>query len=309
MNGVFRADSIIIDSINLYNISLYCFLACFDYSGNIVWITPFGSSPSSGSGHQLGIDTSNNLFVTGIYYEHAVFNGDTIYANGDATDAYLAKFDKNGIFKWVKTTQASDGGYGKSVSVSGDQGVYFGGVFGGSANFGDTTLYCLPYNSVNMFLAKYDNYGNNIGAIRYNHGHLNGLSTDRSGNICLVGDFKDTLDIGPNIFTSYGGMDSFVAKCSAITGVEEKSERHSSDLLIFANPNEGKCTLDIPEDFQNEKRLTLSIYDNRGRMIQKATVEMVEEKIRLNIQAEAKGVYTAVLSNGKKNYSGKIIFQ
>jgi hypothetical protein len=309
MNGEFRADTIIVDSINLYNMLTYSFIACFDYSGHIVWITPYGSSLSSMLGNQLGIDTSNNLFVTGLYYKHAVFNDDTIYANGDKTDAYLAKYDKNGIFKWVRTTQASGGGYGISVCVSSDQGVYVGGVFSGSANFGDTTLYCLPYNSVNMFLAKYDNYGNNIGAIRYNYGGLLGLSTDRSGNICLAGDFKGTLDIGPNTFTSFGEYDSFVAKCSAITGVEEKSDRHSYDLLIFANPTAGKCTINIPDEFQHEKLLTLSIYDNQGKLIRQVPVEMLEGKIRLNIQAEAKGVYTAMLSNGKKSYSGKIIYQ
>jgi hypothetical protein len=36
---------------------------------------------------------------------------------------------------------------------------------------------------------------------------------------------------------------------------------------------------------------------------------MTEGKIKLNISAQARGVYNAVLSNGKKNYSGRIVFE
>jgi len=35
---------------------------------------------------------------------------------------------------------------------------------------------------------------------------------------------------------------------------------------------------------------------------------MHEGKIKLSLEAEAKGLYNAVLSNGSKTYSGKIIF-
>jgi hypothetical protein len=34
---------------------------------------------------------------------------------------------------------------------------------------------------------------------------------------------------------------------------------------------------------------------------------MIEGKIKLNLEAEAKGVYNVTLSNGKKSYNGKIV--
>ena len=34
-----------------------------------------------------------------------------------------------------------------------------------------------------------------------------------------------------------------------------------------------------------------------------------EKKIKLNLQQEAKGVYNVTLSNGKKTYNGKAVFE
>jgi len=36
---------------------------------------------------------------------------------------------------------------------------------------------------------------------------------------------------------------------------------------------------------------------------------MMQDKVSVNITAEAKGTYTAVLSNGVKSYTGKIVFE
>jgi len=55
--------------------------------------------------------------------------------------------------------------------------------------------------------------------------------------------------------------------------------------------------------------LQLIIFDNSGKIIQQKTVEMNDGKIKLNLEAEAKGMYNVTLGNGKKIYSGKIIFE
>jgi hypothetical protein len=44
-------------------------------------------------------------------------------------------------------------------------------------------------------------------------------------------------------------------------------------------------------------------------LIQQATVNMNEETIKVDIQQEAKGMYNATLSNGKKLYKGRIVFE
>jgi hypothetical protein len=78
---------------------------------------------------------------------------------------------------------------------------------------------------------------------------------------------------------------------------------------IYPNPTRGIFEVALPIDFVNENNLTLSIYDNTGKFIQQKTLEMNDGKIKLNLEAEAKGVYNVTLSNKKKSYSGKIVFE
>ena len=115
--------------------------------------------------------------------------------------------------------------------------------------------------------------------------------------------------LGTKSFTSNGLEDFILAKCSAIAGIEEPKINLLNQLLIYANPTTGKCTITIPEEFINEKYLTLQVFDSQGKLIQQAPVEKIDGKIKLNIESQARGTYTALLGNGTKSYIGKIIFR
>lgn len=134
------------------------------------------------------------------------------------------------------------------------------------------------------------------------------LPTNANGNAYVCGNFDNTITIGSNTYTSYGDKDIFIAKLDEIVGISE--ERITSNkLLIYANPTAGKCTITVPDEFINENYLQLTIFDNSGKIIQQKNVEMNDGKIKLNLEAEAKGMYNVTLGNGKKNYSGKIVFE
>ena len=97
-------------------------------------------------------------------------------------------------------------------------------------------------------------------------------------------------------------------KTSPITSTKETTGTPATTLLIYANPTTGKCTITIPEEFRHEEELTLFVYDSRGRLIQQAPVQRTSETYRLDIQAQASGVYQAVLTDGRRSVSGRIIF-
>ena len=80
-------------------------------------------------------------------------------------------------------------------------------------------------------------------------------------------------------------------------------------MCIRDSPNAGKCNITIPDDLVNEKELTLSIYDNTGKMIQQKSVALTNGKVKVNLEAQAKGVYTVTVTNGVKFYHGKIVFE
>jgi hypothetical protein len=80
-------------------------------------------------------------------------------------------------------------------------------------------------------------------------------------------------------------------------------------LIIFPNPAIGKYNIMLPYEFLNERELTLNIFDNTGKLIGQNTPEIIDGKIKVSLEAEARGIYNAILSNGRKTYSGKIVFE
>ncbi|MBL0258275.1 MAG: T9SS type A sorting domain-containing protein [Bacteroidetes bacterium] len=104
-------------------------------------------------------------------------------------------------------------------------------------------------------------------------------------------------------------VDAFIARSSPLTAIEENARHQNNQLVIYANPNQGRCKLEIPDEFVHERSLLLQIFDNNGRMIQQTQVIMNEDKVRVNLEAEAKGIYNVTLSNMKKSYQGKIVFE
>ena len=94
----------------------------------------------------------------------------------------------------------------------------------------------------------------------------------------------------------------------ASVGVED-IEDSQSQLLIYPNPTTGTSTITIPEEFLHEETLTLSIYDATGVLVQQIQLNNETEDFGLKLDQKAKGVYIVTLSNGRKIYRGKIVFE
>ena len=159
-----------------------------------------------------------------------------------------------------------------------------------------------------MFIISFATDGLYRGLFSYSNIGVQSIEFDVNGNILLAGIFEDSLKLGSTTLISNGLYDSFIAKSTSITSTKETSETPSNQLLIYANPTTGKCTITIPEEFRHEEELTLYVYDSRGRLIQQAPIQRTSETYRLDIQAQASGVYQAVLTDGRRSVSGRIVF-
>jgi len=89
---------------------------------------------------------------------------------------------------------------------------------------------------------------------------------------------------------------------------DKETDNNGEQLLIYPNPNTGTCSIIIPQEFQNERFLTLSIYDNSGKKVQEISIDNENPEYSLKIDNKAAGVYVAVLSNGKRSVKGRIVF-
>ena len=94
-----------------------------------------------------------------------------------------------------------------------------------------------------------------------------------------------------------------------VSEFEDPKSDSGEQLTIYPNPNTGTCNIVIPEEFLYESFLTLSIYDAGGILVQQTEILSETEDLNIKLDQKAKGIYMAVLSNGKRSYRGKIVFK
>jgi hypothetical protein len=281
-------------------------LCCFDLDGNIQWARE-GIGNGAYSGNNLSADIQGNTYITGFFHDTISFGGFILYHPLEF-DMFLCKYDQNGSIQWARQANSSLSGAGHSI-ISNAQGFsYVTGQFSGSAVFGADTLFSATERD--LFLARYTPEGECIGVRQFGNAEGWEVSLDAEENPYLVGDFRDSVTIGGTKFTAYGSWwsDIFITRGAPITGLKENRRSVSNRLVIYANPTEGKCNIILPDEFQHEKNLILHVYDSKGNLIQSLPVAMSGNKILLNLAAQASGIYHVTLTNGRKIYSGKIVF-
>ena len=297
-------DSLIIDSIQIVGRGKHdLFIALFDSLGSVQWVRSYGG-PQSEFKSIMDIDDQGNIYITAFFSDSIYFDS-TLLTHG-GKDVFLAKFDPQGNFLWAKQLFANGDAESNDIDVDDQGNVYITGYFNLQATFGGNTVTATSYPS--MFLARYNSTGDFLG-VRY-FGSARGTNVVSDGSSVIVsGTFTNSVNIDNTTLTSNGLTDMFVAKHDAFTGVGELNVQRKQSLFIYANPSTGKCTIKVPEEFLNENNLVLSIFDQNGKAIREYAMEMNDGKIRLNLEAEAKGTYVVKLSNGLKQYTGRIVFE
>lgn len=272
-------------------------LGKFNTAAGIESYKTFSSDSTNYLSARMGLDSSNNIYLSGTF-KHDIDLGDTSFLNSNIYDFFIAKYDLGFNLIWIKN--GNDPMLAQCVNIS-------------VANNGNTFLLC--NTSIDgVFIAGFNSSGDSLGMVKIDMsgGTFSlGLTTiDNSENIIIAANFgSPTFTFGGTTFTNFGTDDVFIAKHDAITGIGGEGRIANNQLIIYANPNAGKCNITVPDDFIHEKNLALSIYDNTGKLIQQKTLEMNDGKIKLNLEAEAKGIYSVTLNNKKKSYNGKIIFE
>ncbi len=113
---------------------LDAFVSKFDSSGTFQWVKTWGGTGVDAESG-LATDSSNNLYVTGIFSNTVDFgSGSGVLSNG-LWDASLSKFDANGIFQWVKTWGGTGDDGNNKVARDMAGNVYVVGWFHGAVDF------------------------------------------------------------------------------------------------------------------------------------------------------------------------------
>lgn len=209
-SGSVNFNGQVLNSLGLEDI----FLAKFNSSGTLIWVTQAGGPSDTGFG-AIHVDNNGNTYLTG-GFQISITLGNlvpTTLSSAGGFDSFLAKYDPNGDLLWVRHAGGfgTDRGTGVYTDASGN--VYCTGDFQLSSGFGNTTVNAT--GGTDFFLAKYDAVGNfdwviKAGGLSTDHSY--DLTVDPSGYVVLTGSFLGSITVGSFNVSSMGQSDLFVAK-------------------------------------------------------------------------------------------------
>lgn len=127
------------------------FIAKFDKGGGFQWVKSFGSKEYDENSPYLAVDSLGNVYVGGGIGGTGKIQSRTHVSFGK-TDAFIAKFNKDGEVIWLTAGGAGDYDNVTSLNVTpnGDR-IYAVGFFHGGGNFGDAIPGITAFGSLSDF--------------------------------------------------------------------------------------------------------------------------------------------------------------
>jgi Beta-propeller repeat len=107
--------------------------------------TPVSLHRGGGTGFEecFGVttDTDDNIYFTGHFEGTATFGSTTISSSNNSDDnVFVVKYNKSGIFQWVKQAGGTDSDVGTAIKADVFGNIYLTGSFIGTSAFGATVI-------------------------------------------------------------------------------------------------------------------------------------------------------------------------
>jgi hypothetical protein len=206
------------------NGSTDAFLAKYNNSGALQWVIGFGGTAAD-YGYGIGLDSSEEPVVTGVFSNEVEFSGDIILTsvfnvdrNRYSIDIFLSQFDQMGDCQWAASAGGEGSDYSYSLFIDDNDDIFTTGKFENTADFGE--LQISSQGATDIFVAKFNTTDDWIYAVSAGSTE-NDLAWDITAGddyLYLAGYFKTSADFGECTLTSKGDYDAFFAKLDKISG-------------------------------------------------------------------------------------------
>jgi hypothetical protein len=212
------------------------FIVKYNTSGFVQWVARVASTAAD-IGYSIATDSSGNVYVAGqggaiatAFSSNGVAFGTTI-ANSGGNDAFIVKYNTNGIVQWVARIGSGNADIGYGIATDSSGNVYVTGQGGSGivvtafssngAGFGTT----LPSSGgTDAFIVKYNTSGfvqwvARVASTAVDIGY--GIASDSSGNVYVIGQggsgaivtaFNSNGNAFGTTLINAGGTDAFIVK-------------------------------------------------------------------------------------------------
>jgi hypothetical protein len=163
------------------------------------------------------IDNQGNSYNVGFFKGNSDFDpsvSTTILSSVGLKDIFVEKMDVNGNLIWAKSVGSVQDDKANGVTIDDSGNVYVTGYFQDSVDFdpGADTLALFSNGGWDAFVLKLDNSGDFVWAKSFGgigSDEAKAITADPSGNVCLTGAFKETVDFDPSLTGVYDLSTSF----------------------------------------------------------------------------------------------------
>jgi hypothetical protein len=183
--------------------------------GQVEWANNYGGEEYD-VGHNVGVDTHNNIILTGFFQGTINFGEDTPEINSQGkSDIFVAKFEPNyGKCLWARQYGGTLSDYGRGLVLDENNDIYLTGCFQKEITFGYSNDVLKSEDGYDVYIAKLSGNGEHIWSRSFpgtksDFGHAVTITTD--GTVALVGYFAGQVNFGGRDLVSQGETDAFLA--------------------------------------------------------------------------------------------------
>ncbi len=288
-------------------------------SGSLEWFRADGFSHAGANNRdpqRLFVDSIGHLYLVGGYVPISIIAGDTLPAANEWQNAFIARYDSSGNPEWVRTFEASEGAYFTAVAPAADGKLIVTGFVEGVSNWDGIEV---STSTQELVLSLHSPSGECLGVIAGVGPAIGAsISTAPDGASYVVVNFPFFFPLGPPFepitiggvtYSSYGWQDALIAKHDLVTGIVTPKATENTHLVIYANPNRGSFTLQLPDVFTNERGLVLHIYDGTGHLVLEQALDPLDVRTRMDVFDASPGFYMVTLTNGRRTLSSNMVVE
>ena len=207
---------------NTYGEGMEAFLVKFNNNGVRQWGTYYGGLGED-HGRSVTTDASGNIYLTGrTSSSNAIASGGhQNIIGGGFSDAFLVKFNNNGVRQWGTYYGGSDLDVGTGVAVDVIGNVYLTGYTSSNSTIALGGHQNTIGGGSDAFLVKFNSSGTRLWGTYYggiNNENEANIAIDTNDNVYLIGQTASNSAIasGGHQNTFGGGMDAFLVKFNSI---------------------------------------------------------------------------------------------